>query len=275
MPESISTSKPFRPTSKTITHLTAIGAVVMILLASNKTTWAAPGEVVNPASQKDKTQQPEEDDKSSTPWTEYGEFNEDDDEATDTNFFQHGRFFGVSLGVGYQGVTGNRGILWRGGFPLVDIKVHYWFDFNLGLDINFNTTRHYFDSQSETGNDHKEIQFSKLLMTVKYYFDTKNVSSAISFSNPYLLGSIGTYQKTEASTINTTAASSADSVIGFAGGGGLEFPLKHRKAYLQIEGRLHWARFNDTSLTVFKDKMGIPDLNGMFYSMTAGVLFTW
>src|SRR4051794_33185738 len=62
-----------------------------------------------------------------TPFTEYGEFNEEADEEADTQFFQHGRFFGVCLGLGYESVSGNRGALWQGGFPVFDFKLQYWF----------------------------------------------------------------------------------------------------------------------------------------------------
>src|SRR5688572_24009328 len=83
----------------------------------------------------DRTGTPEEDDFSNTPFTEYGEFNEQDDEEAETKFFQYGRFFGVSLAAGYQGVTGNRGIVWKGGLPAIDFKVHCWFDFNTAIQL--------------------------------------------------------------------------------------------------------------------------------------------
>src|SRR5438045_3135633 len=72
----------------------------------------------------DQTLQPEEDDYSATPFTEYGEFNEEAEEATDQKFFQYGRFFGVSVGLGLDGALGNRAKLWRGGFPMIDFKLH-------------------------------------------------------------------------------------------------------------------------------------------------------
>src|SRR4051812_45090894 len=86
------------------------------------------------AEAKDRTLLPEEDDFSTTPFTEYGEFNNQEaEEEEDTKFFQYGRFFGLSIGFGTQGVTGNRGQLWQGGFPMVEFKLHYWFDFNIAM----------------------------------------------------------------------------------------------------------------------------------------------
>src|SRR5688572_16869261 len=86
---------------------------------------------------------------SETPYTRYGEFNEDEDEAEATTFFQYGRFFGVSAGLGFQGVTGNRGLFWRGGFPTLALKVHYWFSFIFALDLEFTTSAHSFTSGGE------------------------------------------------------------------------------------------------------------------------------
>src|ERR1700722_17820359 len=69
---------------------------------------------------KDKANTPEEDDYTNSPFTEYGEFNETEEEEEDTKFLQYGRLFGISLGVGFEAVDGNRGQLYQGGFPVVD-----------------------------------------------------------------------------------------------------------------------------------------------------------
>ena len=95
---------------------------------------------------------------------------------------------------------------------------------------------------------------------VKYYFDTKNLSSAISFANPYLLAGFGAYSQTISSfTASTTQP--ADTSIGMGIGGGLEFALSPKKAYLEIEGRYHIVTFQDTFTQNFSSE-GIPDLTG-------------
>src|SRR5262245_56475291 len=76
------------------------------------------------AADEPKPGQAEDDDFSSTPFTEYGEFNEEAEEIADSRFLQYGRFFGVSVGFGGEGATDNRGLLWQGGFPLFEAKVH-------------------------------------------------------------------------------------------------------------------------------------------------------
>src|SRR5881628_3466051 len=109
MPGSIFTSKA----SALLRALTALAVSLTALAFHPRAAHAAPNS--------------SGDDYSETPFTEYGEFNEEEEEADEAKFFQYGRFFGVSVGSGFQGATGNRGLLYQGGFPTLDIKVHYWF----------------------------------------------------------------------------------------------------------------------------------------------------
>lgn len=215
--------------------------------------------------------QPEDDDYSTTPYTEYGEFNEDEDEAADTRFYQFGRFFGVSLGTCYEGATGNRGKLWNGGFPGFDVKVHYWFDFNFAMDMGFYTASHNFDAGSILGGPN-DVQMSAVFLDLKYYLDTKNLSSGISFVNPYFLGGIGSYTKTQTPRdINTV---DRDSRFGVDLGAGLEFAVNPRKVYFSFETKLINAQFKDTNYGGLASQ-GLGNLAGFFYTFTGAFLFTW
>jgi len=219
---------------------------------------------------------PEDDDFSNSPFTEYGEFNEEDEEAADTKFFQYGRFFGVSLGLGFEGVTGNRGYLWQGGFPMLDFKVHYWFDFNLALDLGFFTTPHFFQIEETQGEGERtNATLSRLGINLKYYFDTKNMSSALSFANPYLLLGAGSFTKTQTAS-SEEATPDSDSAFGVSAGAGLEFTLKPRKAFFAIEGKIHAVNFKDTRTNELQNTaLGLDDLTGYFYTVSGNFLFTW
>lgn len=218
-----------------------------------------------------KTLKPEEDDFSSTPFTNYGEFNEEEEEAADTRFFQYGRFFGVSIGVGYEGVSGNRGILWQNGFPMVDFKVHYWFDFHFALDLGFFTAPHFYEVQS-TG-EHVDITMIWVGVDLKYYFDTSNLSAAISFANPFLLLGAGSFTKSQTSV--TQGTTDSEGAFGLSAGAGLEFAVKPKKIYFQLEGKIHLATFNDTYTSAFQSTASIENLTGFFYTFTGNLLFTW
>lgn len=219
-----------------------------------------------------------DEDYSQTPYTAYGEFNQDEEEENDTRFFQYGRFFGVGLGVGFEGVSGNRGRLWQGGMPLIDFKLTYWFDFNLALALGYHTAPHNFRAFTTKYSGPVNVNLSQLGADIRYYFDTKNLSAALSFANPYVLVGLGAYSKRE--TFN--GATESDSNVGFRIGGGLEFPIRHRKLYFTIEPKLHFVNFEDTNLDEYSVQCQtdpqspcLPDLSGVFYTVTAGFLFTW
>lgn len=222
---------------------------------------------------KPKAYQPEEDDFSSTPFTEYGEFNESADEDADTQYFAHGRFFGASLGLGFQGVQGNRGLVYQGGFPMVDAKLHYWFDFNFALDLNLYFASHNFDDAKSGGQ--VEVSFIHVGTDIKYYFDTKNLSAPISFANPYVMAGFGSYTQTK-NTVNSTTPGTPDTGIGMGLGGGLEFVISPKKAYLELEGRYHIVSFEDTFSTDFAQAPHFAEnLTGGFFTLSASILFTW
>lgn len=231
--------------------------------------WTSHAE--GPAPKEDRTKQPEEDDFAQTPFTEYGEFNEDEEEAADTAFFQRGRFFGVSGGLGYQGIVGNRGLIWQGGFPTIDLKLHYWFDFNFALDLGGYFSSHFYD-EDNAGTNQASVAWLQAGLTVKYYFDTRNLSAPLSFASPYVLAGAGSYTKIE--TLSSNAATQTESTIGFNAGAGLEFVIKPRKLYFALENRWHFMGFSDTGSQNFTGR-GVSDLSGAFFTIVGNILFTW
>jgi opacity protein-like surface antigen len=224
-----------------------------------------------------RTDQPEEDDFSGSPYTDYGEFNNQEaEEEADTRFFQYGRFFGISLGVGTETVTGNRGALWQGGFPTLEFKLHYWFDFNFAMTLDVYSAHHFYDSP-DPNVGHTDVNFVHLGIELKYYFDVKNLSSTISFANPYITAGVGPYTKTETSV--AIGAPDTDTSIGFSVGAGLEFPVSPKKVYFEFEARMHVVNFKDTSSSDLAAPppagLSLPDLGGQWVTLTGGILFTW
>jgi hypothetical protein len=264
------------PESTSISKLSYAWTATLAAMLASAVLLERPALAADPAtggSGNAKTFQPEEDDFSGTPFTEYGEFNEDSDEEADANFFAHGRFFGVSLGLGFEGVTGNRGALWQGGFPLVDFKLHYWFDFNFAIDMELYYASHFFETSTDNGT-HVDVNMLHAGVDAKYYFDTKNLTAAISFANPYLMIGFGSYTKAESTfQLSNTVT---DTGIGLGVGGGLEFVISPKKAYLELEGRYHIVNFKDTNTSNFnKAPNNLPDLTGGFYTLSASILWTW
>jgi hypothetical protein len=206
------------------------------------------------------------DEYSETPFTKFGEFTDDDEEAENTAFFQYGRFFGFSAGGGYQGVTDNRGLLWKGGFPLVTFKIHYWFSFNFALQIEFSTVPHNYNAGQSTS-----ITMTKFGVDFRYYFDTTHASGAVTFASPFLLFGGGAFTKTEVagSTVEQ------EGTFGVNLGAGLQFPISHRKIYFDLETKFIFVPFADRDSADFNVTNGIPNLQGVFYNITGSVVFTW
>lgn len=215
----------------------------------------------------------EDEDYTTTPYTEYGEFQEDANESEVTRFFQYGRFFGVSLGLGVQNALGNRAQLWRGGFPAIDFKVHYWFDFSLALDLGVFFVSHFYDDPNTTTTDlgRVDVNVLRLGINFRYYIDIKNLSAAITFANPFIVGGLGSFNRTDNSIKQNT--SNPESNYGLSFGAGLEFPIKPKASYFQIEGKGHLVKYKDTFSEAYRPQ--IADLTGPFFSFIASILFTW
>jgi len=202
----------------------------------------------------------------SSPYLEYGDFNLNEEENEDTQYFQYGRFFGVSLGLGYQSATGNRGKLYNAALPRFDARIQYWFGFHLAGDLGVYFANHDFTD----GTANYDVKLIGYGFHLKYYFDVKNASAAISFANPFLMGGLGAMSKSQSSV--TSAAPDTDSSMSVDFGGGFEFPVVYKKTYLTVEALYHTQSFADTQETKYSS---VPNLNGGFFSLMTHFMFVW
>lgn len=225
-----------------------------------------------------RTVQPEEDDYKPTPYTSFGEFS-DEDEAEDTKFFQYGRFFGVSLGLGYEGATGNRAKLYTGGLPAFSVRVHYWFDFNFALTLGIYSAKHQYTGfvtgTSGAVTDKNDVNFFEFGSELRYYFDTRDSTAAVTFAGPFLLVGVGSYSKSQTNTASP-GVTDKFSTFGLSFGGGLEFPLRPRKTYLNLEAKAHAVSFDNDALSVTTTgNKVVSDTSGMLFTFMASILFTY
>lgn len=271
MPECVSTSKRLTSGLKRVLGAFALGILLFVSLESTLAQEAPPAG--------GRTEQPEEEDFQETPYTRYGEFNRDDEEEEELRYMQYGRFFGVSLGVGYEGALGNRGSLYSGGFPAVELKVAYWFDFNLALTFGFMNATHSFAGQLYSRNDPDVRQYDlnifRFGVDLRYYFDVQDASAPITFANPYLSAGVHSFTRT-LTNIEATADKDTEGALGFSVGAGLEFTMKPRSTYFNLEGRLHQVNFSETRTAVGTGTgTDVPNQSGPLYVVMGSVLFTW
>lgn len=202
-----------------------------------------------------------------SPYLEYGEFSMGDDEDSETLYYQYGRFFGLSVGAGFQNALGNRGKLYQSAFPRMDLRVHYWFDFQAALVLNVNFANHNFTYNSQD----TRVNIIGYGADIKYAFDVKNMGAALSFSNPYIFGGIGALSKLQST--GNSSSSDSDGSLSFSLGGGLEFPIVLKKSYFLLEARYFTQNFTDTSDDDYS--LRTPNLSGGFFTLGGHLLFTW
>lgn len=203
----------------------------------------------------------------SSPYLNYGNFDMDDDEDAQTLYYQYGRFFGISLGAGFQTALGNRGRLYQAAFPRVDFKIHYWFDFQTSLVMNLMFANHSFNYNNQTA----DVNLLGYGIDIKYAFDVKNSSAPIAFSNPYVFIGAGALSKMQ--TSSSGSATESDGSFSFNLGGGLEFPIVLRKTYFLLEARYFTQNFYDSNEDIYAPRA--PDLRGGFFTVGGHLLFTW
>jgi hypothetical protein len=206
-------------------------------------------------------------DQAASPYLDYGDFNATEDEDADTLYFQYGRFFGLSLGLGYEAATGNRGYLYQPAFPRFDLKVHYWFDFQFAINLGIFFANHNFDY----GGSNYQVKMIGYGMDLKYYFDVRNAAAALTFSNPFLIAGIGAINKNQ--TKGSSLTPTTDSTLSVSFGAGFEFPISYKKTYLILDGQYHTQSFADTITDSFNTR--VPDLSGGFMTIMVSLLFCW
>ena len=84
------------------------------------------------------------------------------------------------------------------------------------------------------------------------------------------------YETISCTALGYGANTDNDSAFGFDFGAGLEFAIAPRKSYFQLEAKGHLATFRDTYSTTYSGSpYSLPDLTGLFYTVTGSVMFTW
>jgi hypothetical protein len=203
----------------------------------------------------------------SSPYLDYGDFNLSEEENEDTLYFQYGRYFGLSLGLGYQTATGNRGKLYEAAIPRFDARIVYWFGFHFAADLGVFFANHSFYDQGVN----YAVKMIGYGFHLKYYFDVKNASAPVSFANPYLIGGAGAISKSQSSLTQSTP--DTDSTMSVDFGAGLEFPIVFKKTYLALELLYHTQSFQDTLETRYEPR--VPDLSGGFLTLGMNFMFVW
>ena len=210
----------------------------------------------------------------------FTDFNEDI-EATQImeaeRFFRHGRFFSLQFSLGLTSFGGNRGIAYESTPPSYGMGINYFSDFRNAYGLGFEFSRHHFfiDQPVNAYREPLGIVEAKMLsfyFNYRYYVDTSNLGTAITWSNPYFTARLEYWYLTN-KFLDQQGILPDDSggSPGFSLGFGLEFPIKIRESYLGLEALWHTVNFHDKYT---QDYHPLPDGNGFGYKDLTGSVYT-
>jgi hypothetical protein len=116
----------------------------------------------------------------------------------------------------------------------------------------------------------------------KYYIDTTDLGTAITYSNPYFIGRFEYWYQTNKFVDRPEFQKQKGGGIGTGIGFGLEFPVELKKSYIGVEFLFHVVNFFDKYTQDYRkvnnlagSTYGYDDLTGNVISIMITYNFTW
>ena len=213
----------------------------------------------------------------------FSDFNEEV-EATrimrDERFFRYSRFFHFALSQGFPAFEGTSGSAYDNSNPSIGMSVHYFMESNLTMGVGAAFSKHAMLIEEPTRGYPQEggigliaVELFRFFYTIRYYIDTTNLGTAITFSNPYLVGRVEYWYETNKFKDQPNIGDEKGGGLGFSFGGGLEFPIEFKEYYIGIEFLAHSLNLPDE----FSQKLEplYPNLTGFAYSLMFSFTQTW
>ncbi len=221
----------------------------------------------------------------------FSDFNEDLEASQvleDERFYRYGRFFSVNLGGGFTTFTGNRGNAYDDNHPTFHLSTNYFMDFQQAIQIGVEYSKHtmVLDTKTNLYRDKNvgavQTDFTRVFVGYKYYVDTADLGTAITYSNPYFIGRVEYWYQTNKFVDRPEFDKQKGGGIGSGVGAGLEFPVELKKAYVGVEFLFHVVNFFDKYTQDYRkvpglagSTYGFEDLTGNALSIIITYNFTW
>jgi hypothetical protein len=223
----------------------------------------------------------------------FSDFNEDLENSKileDERFYKYGRFFSVQFSMGTTTYSGNRGKAYEDQPPSLGFGVNYFSDFHssFGMGVEFSKHRMFLSGATVGYGDPTnpeqpvgfvEVDMVRAYMSYRHYIDTANLGTAVTYSNPYLTSRFEYWYQTNTFIDQSSIAEETGGGIGFAFGGGLEFPIKIKESYIGVEALWHTVNFPDKYTNKYAplpgESFGYEDLTGDVYSFMVSYVLSW
>jgi hypothetical protein len=220
----------------------------------------------------------------------FSDFNEDVEAGQvleDERFYRYGRFFSVNLGGGITTFTGNRGQAYEDSHPTFHLSVNYFLDFQKAILLGVEFSKHTMILDTLT-NQHRQREIgavvtdmTRLFVGYKYYIDTTDLGTALTYSNPYFVGRLEYWYQTNRFIDSPNLPVQRGGGIGTGLGFGFEFPVELRESYINVEFLYHVVNFFDKFTQDYRQvdipgsTYGYDDLTGNVISIIISYNFTW
>lgn len=221
----------------------------------------------------------------------FSDFNEDLEAsqiAEDERFYRYSRFFGVNLGIGSTTFTGNRGLAYTDNNPSFALTLMYFISFQNVFIMGFEYSKHTaFIDGFINGVDEEvgaiETNMLRSFFGFRYYMDTSDLGTAITYSNPYFVGRFEYWYQTNIYLDNDDISDESDGGLGTGFGFGLEFPIEIKESYMNVEFMYHIVNFFDKNTTNFQSNLdsenpsskSFDNLNGDVLTFFASYNISW
>ena len=228
----------------------------------------------------------------------FSDFNEDLESAQvleDERFYRYGRFFSVNLGGGFTTFTGNRGKAYEDNNPTFHLSVNYFLDFQKSITLGVEYSKHTMILDTVVNKDQDignlgavTTDMTRAFVGYKYYIDTSDLGTAITYSNPYFIGRLEYWYQATKFIDHPDLEPEKGGGIGTGLGMGLEFPIELKASYIGVEALYHVVNFEDkdtqdyrqaidreTGQPVDGSTFGYEDLTGNVLTLIITYNFTW
>ncbi len=212
-------------------------------------------------------------------FTDFSEDIEDAQIQEDERFWRYGRFFSIYWGLGITSFDGNRELLYKHNPPGFGFGIYYFKNFQSAYGIGIQYTEHYFLIESPVFAylvdplGYVEVDMLRSYFAYKYYIDTTDLSTAITYSHPYFIGRMEYWSLTNKFRDQSALPDDKGNALGFSFGFGLEFPIKLKESYVNLEFLMHAVNFHDKHTQDYSPLA--EDLSGKVYSTYINYVFSW
>lgn len=222
----------------------------------------------------------------------FSDFNEDLESAQvleDERFYRYGRFFSVNVGGGFTTFTGNRGKAYEDNPPTFHLSTNYFLDFQkaISLGLEYSKATMILDTVVNGYQNNGRLgavvtDFTRVFIGYKYYIDTTDLGTAITYSNPHIIGRLEYWYQTTKFIDQDSLPKDKGGGIGTGIGFGLEFPVELKQSYVSVEFLYHVVNFYDKFTQDFRQVPGRTDSTYGYEDLTGNVIsviftynFTW